>query len=208
MFDASTPLEPKLLNRFKLPAESRDPSLGPVEAVYSHDAFSYQGRLYVNSLSGGFSVVDVSALPEASLLGRYNYPYSFSHANAVGTFNGRTIAFEGGENLGAHLRVLDVTNPASIAKVGEYQLRNINSIHNMVLVGTRLYIAHYHEGVRVLDVADPSKPREVAYYNTFRESDPDRSDGMYEGAIGMRVPGDGHIYTVDTSRGLLIFDEQ
>jgi hypothetical protein len=30
---------------------------------------------------------------------------------------------------------------------------------------------------------------------------------MFEGAIGMRVPGDGHVYVVDTSRGLLIFNQ-
>ncbi|QSQ21639.1 hypothetical protein JY651_41800 [Pyxidicoccus parkwayensis] len=197
IFDISNPLEPQLVSRYALP-ESRG---------YPHDAFAYEGRLYINHTYDGFLVVDPRG-EEPKLLGKYNYPYSFSHANAVGTFNGRTIAFEGGENLGAHLRVLDVTNPASIAKVGEYKLRNLNSIHNMVLRGSRLYVAHYQEGVRVLDVADPSKPREVAYYNTFRESDPDRTDGMYEGAIGMRVPGDGHIYVIDTSRGLLLFDEQ
>jgi hypothetical protein len=77
----------------------------------------------------------------------------------------------------------------------------------MVLVGTRLYIAWYHEGVRVLDVSDPSQPRQLAYFNTFRETDFERGYGFYEGALGMRVPGDGYVYTVDSSRGLLIFRE-
>ncbi|MCY1018430.1 LVIVD repeat-containing protein [Pyxidicoccus sp. MSG2] len=207
MFDVSSPLEPRLLTRFKLPSEPRDASLGPARQTYPHDAFAYQGRLYINYLSDGFAVVDVSALPDTTLLGRYNYPYAFSHTNAVGTFNGRTIAFEGGETTGAHLRVLDVTDPAHIVKVGEYTLRDLTSIHNMVLRGTRLYVAWYHEGVRVLDVSDPSKPRELAYFNTYRESDARREDQLYEGAIGMRVPGDGYVYVVDTARGLLIFEE-
>jgi hypothetical protein len=207
MFDISTPLEPRLLTRFKLPAQTRDPSLGPARTSYPHDSFAYQGRLYVNHFSDGLAVLDVSALPDTALLGQYNYAYGYSHANVVGTFNGRTVAFEGGETLGAHLRVLDVTDPAHIVKVGEYKLRDWTSIHNMALVGTRLYVAWYHEGVRVLDVSDPSKPRELAYYNTFWESDPRREDGLYEGAIGMRVPGDGYVYVVDTARGLLIFEE-
>ncbi len=196
VFDISTPLAPQLVTRY----EHSDKS------GYPHDAFAYGGRLYVNHTTDGFLVVDMqSASP--TLLGRYTYPRAYSHANAVGTFNGRTLAFEGGETLGAHLRVLDVTQPASIAKVGEYKLRGVTSIHNLVLVGTRLYIAHYHEGVRVLDVADPSQPREVAYFNTFRETDPGREDGMFEGAIGMRVPGDGYVYVVETARGLMIFNE-
>ena len=196
IYDVSNPLDPRLVTRYGYPS-----NMG-----YPHDAFAYGGRLYVNHTTDGFLVVDPGT-ETPTLLGKYTYKHSYSHATAVGTFNGRTIAFEGGETLGAHLRVLDVTNPTGIAKVGEYKLRSINSIHNMVLVGTRLYVAYYHEGVRVLDVSDPTRPTEVAHYNTFRESDPGRGDGMFEGAIGIRVPGDGHVYVVDTARGLLIFDE-
>jgi hypothetical protein len=198
IFDVSNPLAPQSLSRY---THTHGPSWS-----YPHDAFAYGGRLYVNHTEAGFLVVDPEAA-SPTLLGRYTYGDAYSHANAVGTFNGRTVAFEGGERLGAHLRVLDVTNPAGIAKVGEYQLRGVTSIHNMVLVGTRLYIAHYHEGVRVLDVSDPTQPRELAHFNTFREADPNRTDGMFEGAIGIRVPGDGHVYVVDTSRGLLILNE-
>jgi hypothetical protein len=47
----------------------------------------------------------------------------------------------------------------------------------------------------------------VAYFNTYRESDPGRSDFL-DGAIGIRVPGDGYVYVVDKPRGLLILREQ
>ncbi|NVJ09664.1 hypothetical protein HUW63_31125 [Myxococcus sp. AM001] len=196
IFDVSQPLAPQLLTRYAHAGGNG----------YPHDAFAYNGRLYINHTTDGFLIVGLDGeTPE--LLGRYAYPYAYSHANAVGTFNGRTVAFEGGETLGAHVRVLDVTQPTAITKIGEYRLRGLTSVHNMVLVGPRLYVAYYHEGVRVLDVSNPAQPREVAHFNTFRESDPRRSDGMYDGAIGMRVPGDGRIYVVDTSRGLLIFNE-
>jgi hypothetical protein len=77
----------------------------------------------------------------------------------------------------------------------------------MVLVGTRLYVAHYQGGVRVLDVSVPETPRQVAHFNTFRASDPGRGTSFYDGAIGIRVPGDGYVYTVDSSRGLIILRE-
>ena len=34
-----------------------------------------------------------------------------------------------------------------------------------------------------------------------------RTDGLFEGAIGIRVPGDGYVYAVDLARGLLILPE-
>jgi hypothetical protein len=199
VFDVSQPLAPVLRQRIQLPF------VDPFDAP--HDAFTYEGRLYLNHTLGGYSVIDVSDLENVKQLGRYAYANSYSHHNAVGTFAGRTLAFEGSEGPGAHLRVLDVTDPAHIVKIGQYLPRPLSSIHNMLLVGTRLYVAWYNEGVRVLDVSNPTQPREVAYFNTFRETDPERTDDWTEGAIGIRVPGDGYVYVVDTSRGLLIFNE-
>ncbi|MBN1208556.1 MAG: hypothetical protein JXB05_27095 [Myxococcaceae bacterium] len=199
VFDITQPLVPVLLNRYTPP--------GGQGQGYPHDAFAYEGRLYINFWELGYLITDVSHPSSLRELGRYVYSRQTSHANAVGTIAGRTIAFEGGEGYDAHLRVLDVTEPERVGKIGEWRLRAQSSIHNMVLVGTRLYIAHYHEGVRVLDVADPTQPRQLAYFNTFREADFERGYGFYEGAIGMRVPGDGHVYVVESSRGLMIFRE-
>ncbi|MCP3100224.1 hypothetical protein LZ198_15245 [Myxococcus sp. K15C18031901] len=204
IFDISKPLEPVLLNRFVV----RDTVSGYPSP---HDSFAYEGRLYLNQFSTGYVVLDVKDPMNVQELGRYTFGTEangpLSHASAVGTFAGKTLAFEGGEGPGTHLRVLDVTDPTNIPLIGRYQLREHTSIHNMVLRGTRLYLSYYQEGVRVLDVSVPTRPRELAYFNTFRESDPFRSDFITDGAIGIRVPGDGRVYVVDTSRGLLIFDE-
>ncbi|XXF77998.1 hypothetical protein P2318_33870 [Myxococcaceae bacterium GXIMD 01537] len=203
IYDVSAPLSPVQLGRYGVPEDSN--GIG-----YPHDSFAYQNRLYINQMGQGYYVVDVTDPENAKPLGSYTYDvnsYNPTHANAVGTFAGRTIAFEGGENTNAHLRVLDVTDPAKIVKIGEFSMRPHASIHNMVLVGKRLYIAWYTEGVRVLDVSIPTQPRQIAHYNTFRDSDPGRTEGLFVGAIGVRVPGDGYVYIVDTSRGLLIFRE-
>ncbi len=199
MFGIAQPLEPVLITRFVAP--------GGGTTGYPHDAFAYQDRLYINHWNLGYLIVDVRDGDNFQQLGKYQYSNQTSHANAVGTINGRIIAFEGGENYDAHLRVLDVTDPTSVVKIGEFRLRSQSSIHNMVLVGTRLYIAWYQEGVRVLDVSNPAEPRQLAYFNTFRETDFERGYSFYDGALGMRVPGDGYVYVVDSSRGLLIFRE-
>jgi len=155
-------------------------------------------------------VVDVTDAAHPRPLGSYIYDFdnNWTHTNAVGTFAGRTIAFEGGETNNAHLRVLDVTDPARIVKIGEVKMRPQTSIHNMVLVGTRLYVAWYAEGLRVFDVSTPTQPREVAYYNTFRDSEPGHVPELFVSAFGVRVPGDGYVYVADGSRGLLVLREQ
>ncbi len=196
IYDVSRPLEPVQRQTLSLDFPS-----GGV-----HDHFAYQGRLYINNTYAGLSVVDVSNLEDPRHLGRYVHG-GYSHHNAVGTFAGRTIAFEGGEFAASHLRVLDVTDPVHIVKIGEHRKRPVSSIHNMILRGDRLYIAWYQEGLRVLDVSNPTKPREVAHFNVYRESDPGRSDAILDGVYGVRLPEDGFIYVVDSSRGLVILEE-
>jgi hypothetical protein len=199
IFDISTPTAPFLLNRYLAPNTHPYP--------FPHDMFARDGQLYVNHGYVGYVVADARNPNDIRTLGTYAFRNQYSHATAVGTFAGRTIAFEGGENADAHLRVLDITDPAHMVKIGEFRLRSDISIHNMVLVGQKLYIAWYQEGVRVLDVSNPTRPTQVAYFNTYRETDPGRSDFL-DGAIGIRVPGDGYVYVVDKPRGLLILREQ
>ncbi|MFP2926792.1 LVIVD repeat-containing protein [Pyxidicoccus sp. 3LG] len=200
IFDVATPTEPRLLGRYVIPGLYS----------YPHDAFSFGGRLYINHGYDGYQVADVSDPANGQLLGAYGTDRrygTFSHHSAVGVFGGHTLAFEGGEGLGAHLRVLKVDDPANIVKVGEFKLRDFTSIHNLQLVGERLYIAWYQEGVRVLDVSNPTKPRMVAWYNTFHDTNPNSGEGLFEGALGIRVPGDGYVYVADDVRGLLVFKE-
>ena len=73
-----------------------------------------------------------------------------------------------------YLRVYDYANLAAPVQIGEYRTPNSlgtddqaagdYTIHNPLLVGTTVYASWYTDGVRVIDVSDPSHPREVAYF--------------------------------------------
>lgn len=205
--DISNPTAPALVSRFQ--AELSDPVSGrwPSAAVASGD------MLYVAHRALGYVIADVTGAgtPDAGTpreVGGYIYPGKVaSSATVVGSFGDKTIAFEGSESWDGHLRVLDVTNPAAIAQIAELKKRPEISIHQLALVGTRLYTAYYQDGLRVLDVSNPASPTPIAHFNTWRETDPGRGRSFFEGASGIHVPGDGHIYVTDTSRGLMIFDE-
>ena len=55
--------------------------------------------------------------------------------------------------------------------------------------------------------SDPTKPKQLGYFNTWRESDPYRGSSFYDGALGVKAPGDGFIYVAESGRGLMIFQQ-
>jgi hypothetical protein len=38
------------------------------------------------------------------------------------------------------------------------------TIHNPLLVGTEIFASWYTDGIRIIDVADPTNPREIAFF--------------------------------------------
>ncbi|MCK8498326.1 LVIVD repeat-containing protein [Myxococcus fulvus] len=202
VYDITSPLAPTLLQLITWSPEGY--TGGP------HDVFVHGDRLYISNDTTGFHIMDISDLDDVRHLGDYLQPGFFgifSHHNAVGTFAGRTLAFVGGEFTASHVRVLDVTDPTNIPLIGTFRMRPLTSMHNLLLRGNLLYVAWYQEGLRVLDVSHPTQPRQLAHFNTYRETDPRRGNGIFEGAFGVRIPGDGFVYLVDSSRGLIIVNE-
>ena len=202
IFDVKDAKSPVLLTRFVVPGVK--PETGE---QFPHDAFPFEGRLYISHWANGYVIANVDDPEEVEVAGGYFYERPTSHTSRVMRTGPKVIAFEGGEDWGAHLRILDVTEPDAVFLLGEYRLRPGISIHNMELKGNRLYLSHYQEGVRVLDVTVPTLPREVGYYNTYQPGHEKAGYTFYDGAIGIRVPGDGYVYVIDTVRGMLIFPE-
>jgi hypothetical protein len=181
----------------------------PGELAGVHDLFAAGTMIYANNTTAGLVAFDVSGgLDNAIERGRILT--SYSHASWAGTAGGRPIVLHGDEGMtpdgGAFLRVLegDLGEDTFADELGRYQSRPEVGIHNFVLVGDKVYIAYYHDGVRVVNVADPANPTEVAHYNTW---DAETAYGYtFEGALGIRVV-DGLIYVADSNRGLVILRE-
>ncbi|QSQ13109.1 LVIVD repeat-containing protein [Myxococcus landrumensis] len=189
--DLTDPLNPTPLAVIDTPEDAARG--GPEDFVVD------QGRIYLSDALAGYCVLDITNQEDVRLLGQYR-PSSLGdgHHSAVGHFEGKRIAFEAGERPAPHIRVLDVTDPANIAKLGEFRLQQSSSIQNLLLRGDRLHVAWNQEGLRVLDVSNPSLPREVAHGHV---------DARPQNTVGLHIPGDGHVYVVDATRGLLIFED-
>jgi hypothetical protein len=201
IYDLGDPAAPVLLESVVTP------TIGEKAQVGVHDLYAEEDRLYLNGQFDGFYVMDREG-DEWTVGGSLQETGGYNHASWVGEIAGRKVAVMGDEGYGAHLQVVDV-DPASKAfmtVIGEYQTRPETGIHNIMLFGTRAYVAYYHDGVRIIDLADPTDPQLVAYYHTYDLEN--GAPGAFEGAIGIDVDVEaGLIYVADTQRGLLILRE-
>lgn len=191
IYDVSIPGEPALLERVALP-----------KGMAVHDLFADEDHLYLNGTNQGFQVMERVA-ESWSVVGALPSPYS--HASWVAPIGDRLIAVDGDEGVNAYLRVVDVdpASPGFMEELGSYQTRLEVSIHNLMIFGTRVYLTYYQDGVRILDLADPTNPELVAYYHTFDLET--GGVGGFHGAIGLDVDVEaGLIYVADIDRGLLI----
>ncbi|MHB8574438.1 MAG: PA domain-containing protein [Dehalococcoidia bacterium] len=89
------------------------------------------------------------------------------------------------------LRIWDISNLANPRQVGAYQTPDSTAfpppdtgfytIHNPEVVGDLAYLSWYTDGLRVVDVSDPTNPRELAAYvppagkNPLRSEFPDQT---------------------------------
>lgn len=119
----------------------------------------------------------------------------------------RPVIANGDEGRGSGLRLLD-GDPASttyLDTLGEWHLRDDISIHNIMARGSTVYLSHYQDGIRVLDISNPATPTVIAYYNTWIEET--AIAAYYSSAIGIDLdPARRRIYVADTQRGLLVLE--
>jgi len=176
--------------------------VGAGDAPGFHDLYVEDGIAYVNATWDGLVVFDLTQ--EQPILA--SYPSGdYSHSNWITTVSGRRISVHGGEGFGAHVRIVDAdpASPTYMQAIGEWQSRRQVSVHNIMAVGNRAYLAHYEDGLRILDLSDPTAPTEVAYFNSWS---PTRSDGSYlQGLAGIDLDLDrGLVFASDSQRGLLV----
>ena len=154
IYDMSTPTKPI--------------AKGTFTPFYYHDIYVRNDTVFAAGIRGdGIDIIDVSDKDKPFLIANFNYPGSGAH-NVWTTEDGKYI-FVGDEigSGGNHTRVFDIRDFANIEKVSDIIVDPEAIAHNCYVKGDLLYIAHYTEGLRVFNVADPVNPVEVAYYDTY-----------------------------------------
>jgi len=168
-----------------------------------HDLSIDNGIAYLNAWDEGFLVVDYTNPAQPTLLGKWGpTPTQTSHSNWTTTVGGRHIALHGEEAYGADLHIVDLD---TMQPFTEWKTRDFISIHNLMAFGNKAYFTYYQDGVRVLDLSDPTQPVQVGYYNTWDPQADYTSSDFFEGAVGLDVDLTRHlIFVADSPRGLII----
>lgn len=174
--------------------------VGRFTGFYVHDCYGRGDRLYAAAIRNGFlGVLEVSQPGAIRELLRFTTGGSFTH-NAWPTRDGRYL-FTTDERAGSPIEGWDLLTTPPL-KVSQYIASPGTIPHNAVIDGDRLVLSHYTEGVHLLDVSDPTRPRLLGYYDTYAGA----STG-FNGAWGAYVfPGSNLIVVSDINGGLFVVE--
>ena len=237
IYDIADPKRPTEVGRWWMPGQhiaGGETPTWPGRQHRLHHALRFGNEMWASCWHGGFWIVDVSDLSSPKSVGNYNYHPLFPEPTHTAMpvkdpIKGRRIALaideedqaqsadeESARRGRAHACILtfDVTDPAAIKPVGQFQVSEMDSPFSRVsgarfgahqfcerMTGTIVHAVWFSGGLRIIDVADPLAPREIGHF-------------IPEPATGRRAPQSndvalddrGLIYLVDRNIGFDILE--
>lgn len=172
-------------------------------------------RAYVSYWDAGMVILDITEPAKPVLVGRANSgPDEEGNTHSAVPARGNRLAVTTDEDRTAgpwgFARIWDLADPANPAEVGRFATDNAlsertdgdYSVHNPVVQGNWLYLSHYSEGLRVVDISDPASPREVAAFPPPVDDpvdDPVDAPHVYGVAVA-----NGLVFVTDSHAGLFV----
>ncbi|MBT6711707.1 MAG: choice-of-anchor B family protein, partial [Candidatus Marinimicrobia bacterium] len=178
--------------------------VGDYITYYYHDIYVKDGIAYAAAIHGdGVDILDVSNPSNVQLLVNFNYEGSGAH-NCWTTEDGNYVIVGDEIGEGNWIRIFDIQDLDNISMVAEYIVDPESVVHNAYVDGNLLYVAHYTEGVRIVDLSDPESPVEIAYYDTYLPN-----EYGYEGCWSVFPYFEsGKIIASDLQSGLFVLEHQ
>ncbi len=174
--------------------------IGLISSPYFHDCMVRNNIFYGGAIyQGEFRIYDVASAASPTLLSATGYSGAFTH-NVWPTESGAHL-LSTDELADGHLRIWDIGNLSSITQVASYGAGPSGSIiHNAMVNGNSAVISYYTEGVRLLDITDPTSPQETGYYDTYLAA-----GTGFKGCWGVfPYTLSGAIYASDIGNGLFV----
>ena len=170
---------------------------------YVHDIYVKDNIGYLNAGDNGLFIVDFSNTSSPQIIGSLTeYPdKGYNHSGWLDS-TGNTYIFAD-ENHGYEMKICDVSNPNEI-NVNTTFLSNVDSesiAHNLIIKDNYVYVSHYHDGLYIWDISDPSNPVVAGSFDTYLPED----HSSYRGAWGVYplLPS-GNILVSDMQAGLFV----
>jgi len=196
VFDLSNPDNPILINTYN-------------DVGHVHDAYVKNDTAFLNCGNDGLRIMDYSMVNSTSdspveLASFTSYPDAgYNHSGWLSD-DGNIYAMQD-ENHGYDVKILDVSDYSNISVLATFSSGvDPNSMaHNGIIKDNLLYIAYYHDGLRVFDISNPSNPIQVNSYDTYLPN----NHISYRGAWGVYpYLNSGNILVSDMQSGLYVFE--
>ena len=170
------------------------------QALNCHDIYTRNNTAYVSEgwsyEFGIYNISDINNIIQLASIPCSGYAHN-AWLNDEGT---HLITTEETENK--TIKIWDISNLNNIMLTGEYLGEN-NLAHNVHVLNNLLYISHYSTGLKIVDIFNPSRPIEIAAFDTYPQSD----NGGYIGCWGAYpFTSNGYIYASDMQNGLYILE--
>jgi choice-of-anchor B domain-containing protein len=223
VFDIKTnPASPVICGSMSLRSVSTSSSSG-----YVHDVHVYNGKMYCSHIyTGRMDVYDVTninnwvpgnaTITTVPRLGFIKVPGSgYNHSSYLSEDKTKLIMAE--ETHGRPLTIVDVSNPAAITALstmyscsecsaGQNTAPNGSGsiVHNPFVKDNLVYLAYYHEGLVVYDIANPCGPVKVAQFDTDFPNRPAYYSSYYGAWGAYPYLSSGKILISDVLNGLYV----
>jgi hypothetical protein len=228
--DLEDPSRPEEVSRWWLPGQwvagGEKPYWG-YERYECHHPMRFGNRLYVSYCMAGLVILDISDIAKPKLVSRYNYhpPFFKTHTfiRAPFTIGGKDIAVAVDEQpprprpeqVPAFMWVFDATNETDLKPLSAYSMSESDTPWTRAEHGGRfgahqchermtdslVYVTWFRGGLRIVDIADPVKPKEVGYFIP-----PPGKGQKTPQSNDVFVDGQGLIYLIDRLNGLDILE--
>jgi hypothetical protein len=228
IYDLADPSNPREVSRWNMPGQHVAARETPTGVGYSHrlhHAMRCGDEFWAACWHAGLRVLDASDITKPTQIGSYVWPKAIPEPTHTvmpleHPINGRRYAVAIDEEhdhkpgrLHGFIWIMDVTDLSNMETVaawdlservcpwiGEPGVRFGGHQYREKLDGTLIYATWFAGGLRVLDLADPLNPQEVAF---FMEQSP--SGGIPQ-SNDVDVDDRGLIYVLDRNRGLDILE--
>ena len=104
------------------------------------------------------------------------------------------------------IRVIDISDLAHPTLAAVWSSTTDAIEHNGYVVGDKLYVAYYERGIAVLDVTQPTSPREIGFFDTFPQADAAEFHGAW-GIYPFLPSGSLLVSNIDGAGGLFVIKE-
>jgi hypothetical protein len=175
VYSLSNPLNPTLLYTY-------------MDVGHVHDAYVRNDTAYLNCGGDGFRIVDFhyldlpGGMAPTELASLTSYPDAgYNHSGWLNDEG--TVYAMLDENHGYDIKLLDVSdfNNISVLSIFNSGVDTNSMAHNAIIKWNLLFVSYYHDGLRVFNIADPTSPFEVLYYDTYLPN----HHSSYKGAWGI-----------------------